>query len=202
MRLISRFLLISILCSSFNALIAQSLHPILESFTLTRNTDEINANFGIIGGASCVGVELQRSIDSVNFEVVAFIPGICGGTDRTEFYSISDADPVPNVINLYRLNLGSEGKSGIVGIFYVPLESGIAIYPNPANDLINILIDNPLRKNYSLSISNTNAQIIFEAFSLNNDEIRIQTTFFSKGIHFLKVRFEDGEERQSKFLTY
>jgi len=183
-------------------LYSQGLHPILDSFTLRRNGNEINTNFGIIGGASCVGVELQRSIDSVNFEVVAFISGICGGTDQTEFYSIGDVDPVPNVINLYRLNLGSEGKSGVVGIFFLPLQSGIAVYPNPAKDFINILIDNPLRKTYFLSITNTSAQVIFESAALNNDEVKIQTFHFNKGIHVVNVQFEDGEVRQSKFLTY
>jgi hypothetical protein len=186
----------------FQHLKAQELHPILASFSLTRSGDAVTANFGILGGASCLGVDLERSTDSTNFEIVAIIPGICGGTDQTEFYTITDESPVPNSLNHYRLNLGTEGKSGTVSIFYLILEQGLQVFPIPADYQIRVLLDNPLKQPFTLHIVEESGKISRSFENQSQDDFYFDVSWLSAGNYVLKISYVNGTELTHKFMVY
>lgn len=79
------------------------------------------------------------------------------------------------------------------------MDSGsISVFPNPANDYINIHIKN--RKGI-LKIINEMGQIISVPLaSKGNEMIRINTEKWSKGVYFLIVQGYDGVLSETKFI--
>ena len=73
---------------------------------------------------------------------------------------------------------------------------GINIYPNPANGILNILINGNIEsKNMALEIINSIGQIILkEQFKISQNRFskQINTATFPKGLYFIKLRTKDN----------
>jgi hypothetical protein len=122
--------------------LAQAGDAILAGFTAQQIGNTIRADFGIIGGASCLGAELQR-MNQFNgeYEVVAAIREVCGGTDNTEFYTLVDEAPVQGRLNTYRLFLGGEGVTREVEVFFTAVFDQLLLFPNPSAQRLQIRLD-------------------------------------------------------------
>lgn len=127
-------------------------NEILESFSAIQVGNTIQIDFSVKGGASCQGAILQRSSEGDVFENVAYIQGICGGTEFTEFYTLKDDDPLLNRTNFYRVELGNAGYSAVIGVDFVQLEDNYRVYPQPSRNWAVIKFDNPTQMPFVLSI--------------------------------------------------
>ena len=127
-------------------------NEILESFSAIQVGNTIQIDFSVKGGASCQGAILQRSSEGNVFEDIESIPGICGGTEFTEFYSLVDDFPLSNQINYYRVVLGNAGYSAVLGIEFVELEDNYRVYPQPSRDWVVIKFDNPTQSPFVLNV--------------------------------------------------
>ena len=72
------------------------------------------------------------------------------------------------------------------------LENNFKIYPNPANDKINIQVDNNL-KNTKLKISSVLGQEL-KLFSINQQLSTIDISEFSNGIYLIEIQNDKGSE--------
>lgn len=121
---------------------AQAGDAILAGFTAQQIGNTVRADFGIIGGASCLGAELQRLNQSNGeYEVVAAIREVCGGTDITEFYTLVDEAPAQGRVNTYRLFLGGEGVTREVEVFFTAVFDQLLLFPNPTAQRLQIRLD-------------------------------------------------------------
>ncbi len=124
------------------AAFAQAGDALLAGFTAQQIGSTVRADFGIIGGASCLGAELQRLNQSIGeFEVVAAIREVCGGTEVTEFYTLVDEAPTQGHINTYRLFLGGEGVTREVEVFFTAVFDQLLLFPNPTAQRLQIRLD-------------------------------------------------------------
>jgi hypothetical protein len=123
-------------------LLAQAGDAILAGFTAQQIGNTIRADFGIIGGASCLGAELQRlNPSNGEYEVVAAIREVCGGTDFTEFYTLVDLAPEQGRTNTYRLFLGGEGATREVDVFFTAIFDQLLLFPNPTAQRLQLRLD-------------------------------------------------------------
>jgi hypothetical protein len=125
----------------------ESYHPYLEQYDITKERDQVVISWTISKGNNCQGIQVLRSTDNENFEVIGNIEGICGSLESPVSYIFIDQNPVHNTKNYYKLQLGFNGTTEpSKSVLYHDLSSGILAYPNPV-DLstqdITILFYNP-----------------------------------------------------------
>jgi len=67
--------------------------PILDKFDVTANHQQVFISCTIGSGNVCNGIEIWRSMDSINFNIVGDIPGICGSLAEPVNYYFIDENP-------------------------------------------------------------------------------------------------------------
>lgn len=165
-------------------------HPILASFELVQVDNTVQLTFGIFGGASCNGVQWERAGADLDFEIIATISGVCGGSEFTEYYSLVDEAPISGEVSYYRLVLGSQGRSQERSFLFVELDDGVKLYPNPSSDVLNLRFSNPSQKLVSIRVFDITGTVIFEDFS-QMGEYTLLLFDLTKGMHLLEVQSQD-----------
>lgn len=175
-------------CSFWSSMSAQ--HPILASFVLVQVDNTVQLTFGVLGGASCNGVEWERAGEDLVFETVGAISGVCGGSEFTEYYSLTDEDPIEGEVSYYRLVLGSQGRSSTVSFQFIALDDGVKVYPNPAQKEVNVRFSNPSQKNAQLILRNLQGQNVLE-LNGNSDQWIFDVGLLPEGMYVLSVLSDD-----------
>lgn len=177
---------------------AQQANDVLDSFFITRLGNAIQINFGIKGGTSCDGVILERAGDSLQFTAIDVIPGICGGTYRTEFYSFTDRSPFANATNYYRILPGGTGFSDTLSVYFVPVSDKFILYPNPSTDSFHMLF-NQVYPRAEVRIYTSNGLLCRE-WHLSNTDNFLVTPELTNGLYYLQVSTDGGEQQTEKML--
>lgn len=134
----------------------------LSALRATQVSSTVRIDLTIAAGASyCLGIDLERSTDSLNFEKIAFLPGVCGGSEFEESYTMVDSFPLPYRRLYYRLEMGLVGRSPVMSILYVPLDQGIQCFPNPSSGAVNVHIDNPANLESSLRVTDMRGSLVY-----------------------------------------
>lgn len=165
-------------------------HPILASFELVQVDNTVQLTFGILGGASCNGVQWERAGADLDFETIASISGVCGGSEFTEYYSLVDEAPLTGEVSYYRLVLGSQGRSQERTFLFVELDDGVKLYPNPSSDVVNLRFSNPSQKLVKIRVFDITGSLVFEDLS-QNGEYQLKVSGLARGVHLLQVQTED-----------
>lgn len=167
------------------------LDSILIEFTGIVSNNHIKLDWTLKGGYQCDGTIIQRSTDGISFENIGEIIGICGSSNKDEYYSYTDEEPVSNLVNQYRLILGNYGESRIITkSFYLFENSSVLIFPNPSKDVVNIVIDNPSRKNCLFNLyDGFGNELLFidqreELYILNKGGLKA-------GVYFYRIVIDD-----------
>lgn len=159
---------------------------ILEQFSIRQLGHEIRVDAGIKGGASCLGITLERSIGD-DFEAIDEIGGVCGGSEFTEYYVLTDDDPIPNVMNRYRLRLGFSGYTHVQEILFVPPTGGMVLYPNPANEWIDLKWDE-IVSDATLDIFHHDGRLQRTFSDISGSEIRVFINGLANGLYVIQLR--------------
>lgn len=177
---------------------AQAGNAILSSFTVQQIGDLIRADFGILGGASCFGAELQRSTDGENsWETVASISGVCGGSEFTEYYTFNDYTPQHGVQNAYRLELGGVGRTMTREVFFTVLDDGILVWPNPVHDQLNIRWEGLPTKRHRVVVSDSRGIFIDEVEVVGNT-VSIDLSRHLSGVYIVYLFDETNQLLKSR----
>ncbi|NNE55844.1 MAG: T9SS type A sorting domain-containing protein [Flavobacteriales bacterium] len=176
-------------------------HEILDLFELRQVNNTIQIDFAVKGGASCQGVQLERSASKAGeFETVAQIQGICGGSEFTEYYTLVDEEPLEYSTNFYRLVLGAQGKSSIRSINFVRLENDYRVFPLPAKSWAVLKFENPTERLYQLSVYSLSGNLVEEA-QVTSQEVFIDLSFYSKGTYIFQLSSPDENTITGKFIV-
>ncbi len=100
------------------------------------------------------------------------------------------------------------GKFNICAVDLNPLSiqnietNKFIIYPNPANNVVNIKFNNALRGKLTISIYNIQGKRVFntEAYSVNN-KIQFNVSTLSNGMYFVKLKNEQKETVQKLIIN-
>ncbi len=79
-------------------------------------------------------------------------------------------------------------------------ENEIKVFPNPSNNITNIQFSNPKNKNHTLTIYNTNGQIVSKIGNITNDVIKIENKNWKNGLYFFQLENNNRITKQGKFI--
>ena len=173
-------------------------HPILAQFSAQQIGGVVRIDFGIKGGASCVGVTLERRTEGEDFMEVGYISGICGGTSQTEWYAVDDVNPVSNTTNFYRLRLGQEGNSDELAFDFVYLGSDLLLFPNPVQDQLSLRWVNVSSTLRIIRIYASDGRLVSPDYTSNGYSALLDLSFLEDGLYHLVLQDEKGKVLSTK----
>jgi hypothetical protein len=126
--------------------------------------------------------ELERSVDAKDFVSIATIQGK-GSNSR---YSYEDTKPVAGV-NYYRLkmidNMGAVSYSKVVSASVKGTNAMVTVYPNPAQDVLNISLSQAA--DFSITLTDVSGKLI-QASHITGSSATIDMSKLQQGIYLLK----------------
>ncbi|HYV95325.1 MAG TPA: T9SS type A sorting domain-containing protein [Chitinophagales bacterium] len=174
-----KILLVLVLTINTSVAFAQS--DLLAHFSGRQIENYIHLDFTVHGGITCSGTEVQRSTDSIHFETIGTIPGVCGSSNFDVSYSFDDSLPVKNQFNYYRINFGQFGYSKVIKLWYVDYGNEFVVVSN------TIFFSNPNHENLTLSIFNLQGQMI-QSWQTYGDAVSLDWRVFPSRMYFFQVR--------------
>ena len=170
--------------------LSKAQDQLLTSFNGQQIEDHIHLAFTVKGGVQCFGTEVQRGIDSIHFETIGVIPGICGNANFDVSYTFEDTLPVPNEFNYYRISFGQLGNSYTIKLKFTYYQDDFVIVPNPGNGSLTILFSNFNHQPHTFSLINLNGTILKEAGTTGN-EVFIDKSSLPSGIYLIRISREN-----------
>lgn len=171
----------------------------LDYFNATENKSEVLLKWAISKGETCNGILITRSTDSLNFEAIGQIEGVCGSPDFQQPYTFVDTSPLQNTKAYYRLELGISDFSVIISIEVISKnERGYQVRPQPMQNNGRIYFDNSEGKEWNLKVLNTNTQVFFET-KTTGDFIELNTSGWPPGL-FVFILSSGSKNIQGKLI--
>lgn len=160
------------------------------------------------------GFEVQRSADGVSYSAIGFVNSVApGGNSSTELtYSYDDNSPLVAKKSYYRLRqVDIDNRSKLSNVVLIngdkPKVAGIGgIFPNPASQLINVIVESPQREDVTLVLMDVSGKTIKQKLvnvEMGSNTIPLQIGELAAGSYLVKVlsrSAEGGESTASKFV--
>lgn len=192
-------LIISILFISSNYLCSAQIIS-LSNFNVIQDNKQVLLYWTIDSGPTCNGIAIMHSTDSINFEEIGTIAGVCGSSSSSTNYSFKDVSPILNKINYYKIRLGFSQFSVIQSLLLEYIEPGkIIIKPNPSTDNLFIGFNNK-NESFSLMIFNASGSKVFELMDIRENKITINTNAFENGNYYILLMDSEGRIIKEKIL--
>jgi hypothetical protein len=163
---------------------------------------KILLSWNIQKGYTCNGITIERSLDSLNFEPVGSIEGVCGSATAVVEYDFTDISPELNSINYYRLLLGGVGYSWVVSENIIDISSnGFVMAPNPVENQAVLYFENGAQLGYNFKIINAQGVVVHSEV-ISTDEIDVDVHAYQSGIYFFLLEgIESSTILRGKFLV-
>lgn len=179
--------------------IAQKIN--LANFFLIQDNKEVLLYWTIESGPTCNGLAVLHSTDSINFEEIGNISGVCGSTSSSIPYNFKDSSPVLSKRNYYKIRLGFSQFSEIqsLDLGYVE-QNKIIIKPNPASENVTIGFNNDKNQTYSITLLNSIGSTVFSKEGIKANNLIINTGVFETGNYFIILSDSDGKTIKEKLI--
>ena len=102
------FILIANLISS-NFIYTQNIT--LDNFSISELDGKVYADITLGAGNTCNGIKLLRATDTINFQEIVNVEGVCGNSSTSTNYNLIDENPILNAINFYKVLFGIDNYS-------------------------------------------------------------------------------------------
>ena len=160
----------------------------------------IKINFTISAGASCSGYQIFKGADSISFTMAYDYAGVCGNTTSDENFSWTDYSPNLNAVNYYKVFVPPSDYSQILKVYVeqAPPTPRLIVYPLPADDLVNILIDNEDNKYYDLFVYNSFGTQKLISKGTYSGPIQLKINSLNTGIYVFLFIDADGKVFKGK----
>jgi hypothetical protein len=144
-------------------------------------TDEMHDHF-----------EVEKSIDGISFYYLG------EGNVSSSYWAI---DPFPeNGNNFYRIKqIDKDGRttySNIVNVLYKRNSARLAAYPNPVNDLLQVVISSPLADQYNFALTSLVGTELYREKVVTGviaKKLSIDMSRYASGIYILTARNKNNE---------
>ena len=141
----------------------------------------------IKGGQQCQGTFVFRSDDSQLFELINHVEGICGDFTDDETYTYFDNEPIANAYNYYRLEMGFQGFTDTIKVFFEDFGSDNYLLQTDAqSDSYRILFSNDLNREATLRLFNLSGQILHEDTSTDSD-FDLNPSTLRSGVYVFRI---------------
>ncbi|MGZ4076774.1 MAG: T9SS type A sorting domain-containing protein [Bacteroidia bacterium] len=169
----------------------------LLTFTGANNTDGNLLNWATATEINNNYFDLERSSNANDFTKIVTINGAGNSTSSKE-YNYLDSSPAQG-INYYRLKQvdynGDHTYSNVIAIDNDYNNTTIQVYPNPSNDIVNIITPNNITL---ITIYNTMGEIVYSSSSVYNNSIQFKPLAY--GVYVVKTLDTNGKTSMSRFV--
>lgn|GEM_PF-3881857 len=171
----------------------------LKNFDVRRTGETVLLGWYVKSYNTCYDAVIHRSSDSIYFDPVGTIYGICEWDTATHFYSWEDKAPLPGTA-WYYVELSNLVRSDIRKISGAAGE--IRLAPNPCNEKAMLYFSNPDRQQIRLTLTDAGGKQ-WLAMETRESQVELQTERLPGGIYLLGAVSTDGKlhimERLSVF---
>jgi len=165
-----------------------SSQSILDDFAIDLNQGKVLLAWIIKSGNVCNGIQIYRSSneDSINFELIEDIQGVCGDLSSAVAYTYTDETPTPNKVNYYKLLLGQE-FSDVLGIevLFIPSRSYL-LKPHPVRNSSALYFNNSNNHNFELKIFDDFGSIVY-LHETNSNRFILDSTMVASGLYYFTL---------------
>lgn len=119
---------------SFAQRIINANVSLVNSQNQTGTTSQVLVRFSLTAGPACPGYEILHCTDSINYLPFYNYAGLCGDQTREVSFSHTHGNPLPEMVNYYKVSIPGYETSPAMRIFVgaqAP-QSNLKVYPNPA----------------------------------------------------------------------
>ncbi len=167
--------------------LAQRPHPILRELVAIQQQNGVLLRWVIAGGNQCNGVMAYRSEGGSAFELIHHIPGICGSTDSDETYTYLDTSPSRNAENAYRLEMGGQGFTEVITIFFRDFgERNHARLTDVSSGNVRLLFSNDAKRTVAVQVHDQNGRPVFRQ-QTNESEVILRTSDWEAGMYVYRI---------------
>jgi len=166
--------------------LAQDPHPILRSFTAFKQPNGIALRWVIKGGQQCKGVKIYRAEDDLIFNQITHVEGICGSATEDETYTHFDNSPSSNTYNFYRLEMGFQGFTDTISVFFEDFGIKEHLVQTSGNGSYRILYSNDNNKEAFLRGFDLSGKELIQETSTTSD-VSFDATGLRAGIYVFRI---------------
>jgi hypothetical protein len=172
-------------------------------FSLNDIDGNVLVSIRIDSGSICQGIQLEYSTDSINFNQIDEIEGVCGSSSEAKSYSFLHTEPLKNENNYYRLVFGVSQRTEIRSIYirYV-LPGEIQVFPMPSTGEFSVYFSNPSNAKANWKIVNSEEKVFLETNTVNSDHIELNRNNFLSGLYFVQIIDENQNKSTGKFTVF
>jgi hypothetical protein len=159
------------------------------------------------------GFEVMRSSQGTDYTSLGFVNSrAVNGTSNKELaYTFEDNSPLAAKKSYYRLRLVDlDARTAMSNIIIIngekpkTMEIG-GLFPNPANDKLNVIVSAPQRGNVTLAVMDINGKMISQKLinvEAGSNTVPVEISQLAKGNYLVKVvdRSSGSESTASKFV--
>lgn len=192
-------LLIAVLISGSLASAAQA--QVLRDFRVYPAQSALVFTWTLSTGSTCQNLQVEQSLDSVNFETIHIYPGVCGSPTEEQTYYWTHSEPVLNRTVWYRLILGPTSQSDVVVYRFMNYgSSGVLVFPNPVQQGSSIFVRDIVRGPVTLSLMNLQGNVILQT-ELRQSEFPLDAVVFPQGKYLYRLEWPDGTRRSGALIV-
>lgn len=176
--------LLYLLIFQFGFVLVKGQEVSLSNFLLISFDNNIKLHWVIDSGSTCNGIYILRSADSLNFQEIGRIEGVCGSSSSPTRYEFTDSSPISNKTNYYKLRFGYDQYSEISSLYFKDLDGKeYMIRPNPAKENLTISINNPYNKPRRFRLIDFSGQEVLKNENITEQDILLQRNNLKAGIY-------------------
>ncbi|OUT69083.1 MAG: hypothetical protein CBB76_08565 [Crocinitomicaceae bacterium TMED16] len=166
-----------------------SSQTILDDFALDLNQGKVLLAWTIKSGSVCNGIQIYRSTieDSINFELIEDIQGVCGDLSSPVAYTFTDENPVQNQVNYYKLLLGGQEFSEVLGIevLLIPSNSYL-LKPHPIVSSSSLYFYNSNNNDVELKVFDDFGSVVYKN-QTNSNRFILDSSMISSGLYYFTL---------------
>ncbi len=159
-------------------------HPFLGAYELTELEGRVRISWTIVGGSTCNGQEVERSLDGISFTSVYRVDGICGSVSEPVPYECVDVAP-PELSELYyRVKLGLDGYSSVKSIVFDQITtSDQRFYPSPTTGAATLVLRVASGTAVTLQVWDAGGRVVLERSGLSGPSIQLDVSAERSGAY-------------------
>jgi hypothetical protein len=183
----------------FNSTVIYAQDVVLNSFNGGSDGKQVKLSWIIAQGNTCNGMAVLRSADSINFEEIGIINGICGSSTAPVGYDYSDTKPIANKASYYRLRLGPSQLTSIIRMLHINHSTPYLVFPNPSCGNVNIIIADADVSKYTVQLYNM-AGIRMSTDTIASKSYILKRGNIPSGIYVYTIKNDAGKQAQGLLL--
>jgi hypothetical protein len=188
----------------FLSLTAQAQSPVIDGFRAVQVGADVQLNWFIPQGLSCIDMQVQRSEDSLNWQTVNTVFGLCGSDLSDQPYDYRDRGPAQGSRRLWYRIYASNGTvvSEVLALFYKVFSPGeLFIAPNPMGERGIATFSSLSGENLVLEWLDQQGRLRRSSDPSGSGEFILQRGDLESGTYWLRVRSTNGETRATRALV-